>query len=45
MSILHVVYQANERVIKWAKDVQRKRKDKADISALMSGGGKISPNE
>ena len=40
MSILHVVYQANEKVIKWAKDVQRKRKDKSDISALMSGGGK-----
>lgn len=42
MSILHVVYQANERVIKWAKDVQRKRKDKADISALMSGGVNIT---
>lgn len=40
MSFLHAAYQANERIIKWAKDIQRKRKDKCGILALMTGGSK-----
>lgn len=42
MSILHLVYTANQKCIKWLKDQQRKRKDKADIQALMMEDNKNS---
>lgn len=38
MSILHKIYILNSRAIKWAKDIQRRKKDKADILALMMNG-------
>lgn len=37
MSILYNLHQVNLRIIKWAKAVQRKKKDKADIIQLLRG--------
>ncbi|MBR0341389.1 MAG: hypothetical protein IJH64_03985 [Oscillospiraceae bacterium] len=45
MSILHTIYQTNERMVKWAKDIQRKRKDRSDTLHLTDGNRQLTSEQ
>ena len=45
MSVLHMAYRANEKIVRRAKNIQRKRRDKKDIYALMVNDGRVEEEQ